>query len=192
MALPMQLQNPRQSQQQAPWNMNQFNQQQVPYDNSWSNFFWGQGPQNMQFGYYNPEQQQMFQQMLQSGQNMWQNPYEGFEPIRQNALNTFNQQVVPGLAERFGAMTGGAMSSPAFASQLGAAGQQLSQGLAGMESQYGQQNRQQALQAMQMGGSRQFENMFMPRQPGLVESSIPGALQAAGKIGGAALGATMI
>jgi hypothetical protein len=61
-----------------------------------------------------------------------------------------------------------------------------------MESQYGQQNRQQALQAMQMGGSRQFENMFMPRQPGLVESSIPGALQAAGKIGGAALGATMI
>lgn len=64
----------------------------------------------------------------------------GFGPIQQSATNYYNEQLLPSIAERFG-QTGGALSSPAFASQLNAGSRQFAQNLAGQQSQYDLMNK---------------------------------------------------
>lgn len=81
---------------------------------------------------------------------------KGFDPFEKRAMSQFNQQIVPGLAERFTSLGSNSLSSPAFASQLGAAGAQLSEGLAGMRSQYAQNQEQNLMNLLQLG---QMENM---------------------------------
>ena len=60
-------------------------------------------------------QQQGWQSALgnQASQAL-QNPYEGFEPIAQQARNQFNTSTVPSLAERFTSMGTGGQRSSAF------------------------------------------------------------------------------
>lgn len=125
-----------------------------------------------------PEVQQMLSQLLQQGSQKLQNPYQGFEPLAQEARTNFQQQTVPSIAERFTSMGGGALSSPAFASQLGQAGSGLDQGLANMKSQYGMQNENQGLRMLQQGMMPSFSNTYMQSQPGLGESLFGGALGA--------------
>src|SRR5665213_555824 len=48
-----------------------------------------------------------------------QNNYEGFDAIEQQYKNQFNQQTVPGLAERFNSLGDNKLSSGAFTQQLG-------------------------------------------------------------------------
>jgi hypothetical protein len=127
----------------------------------------------------NPQQQQVLQMLLQQGQQGLQNPYAGFGPIAQQARNQFNQQTVPGLAERFTSMGKNSLSSGAFTSQLGQAGAGLEEALAAMQSQYGQQNHQNALQTLSLGLSPSFQNFYLNSQPGLGENLFSGALQAA-------------
>ncbi len=124
----------------------------------------------------NPEQENILKYLLQQGQQGLQNPSAGFEPIAQQARSQFNQQTVPSLAERFAGMGNNSISSPAFASQLGQAGAGLEEALAAMQSQYGQQNQQQALQMLALGLSPSFENYY---QPGLGQSILSGTMQAA-------------
>ena len=99
----------------------------------------------------------------------YQNPYEGFQPIQQNAQKFYQEQLLPSIAERFN-MTGGALTSPAFHSQAHQGAQSLTENLAGMQSQYGLQNRDQALRALGMGLTQQNENFPMSSQPGLMQS----------------------
>jgi len=109
------------------------------------------------------------------GRNKMENPYAGFEPIAQRAQNQFDQRTVPSLAERFTSMgSGSALSSPAFASQLGQAGQGLSDDLAGMMSEYGMQNQQQGMQAMGLGMQPQFENTYIPESQGFLSGMLGG------------------
>lgn len=124
----------------------------------------------------NPQQQNILQFLLQQGQQGLQNPMEGFGPIAQQARSQFSQQTIPSIAERFTAGTGGAMSSPSFASQLGQAGAGLEEALAAMQSQYGMKNQQNALQMLALGLSPSFENSY---QPGLGQSILAGSAQAA-------------
>ena len=125
---------------------------------------------------FTPEQQSILQFLLQQGQQGLQNPYEGFEPIAQQAQSQFNQQTVPSLAERFAGMGHNALSSGAFASQLGQAGAGLQENLAALQSQYGMQNRQNALQQLQLGLRPQFENTY---RPGFGSTLLAGAAQSA-------------
>jgi hypothetical protein len=89
-----------------------------------------------------------------------------FEPIAQQARTQFQQQTVPGLAERFTSLGGGAQRSSAFQGALGQAGAGLEQGLAALQSQYGlkQQGLQQQLLKMLLSTSLspEFQNVENP------------------------------
>jgi predicted HicB family RNase H-like nuclease len=103
------------------------------------------------YNQFSPDQQKKLSELLSQAMQQYQNPYEGFEPIKQNALNTFNQQIVPEISERFSASGRNALSSGVLHSQLSGASSDLSQRLAGMQSMYGIQNRDQALSALRLG-----------------------------------------
>lgn len=118
-----------------------------------------------------PEQKQMSQFARTQGMNQIQNPYQGFEPIAQQAQQVFHKQTVPTLAERFTSMgAGNALSSPAFANQLGAAGQDLSSNLAAMMAQYGQHQQALGQGLMGMGMRPEFENYYRPESQGFLSS----------------------
>jgi hypothetical protein len=113
-------------------------------------------------------QQQLYgglEQLLGSLMGRIQNA-PSFEPIAQQARSQFAQQTVPTLAERFTSMGSNKVSSPAFASQLGAAGAGLEEGLAGMGSQYqlGQQQLQSQLLSSLLGTALQPQS-FLFQQP---------------------------
>lgn len=119
---------------------------------------------------HTPEQQNILKLLLSQGGQGLQNPYVGFAPIAQQARNQFNQQTVPSLAQRFTSMGSNALSSPAFASQLGQAGSGLEEALAAMQSQYGVQNQQNALSLLSLGLTPSFQNFYQKRQPGFGEN----------------------
>lgn len=169
--------------------------------NWFSEMFGGTPQQVHQAPTMAPEQIKVLQFLMQQGQQGLQNlpqmgdPYAGFAPLAQQARTQFMQQIVPSLSERFTGFTGGALSSPAFASQLGQAGAGLEQNLAALQAQYGLQNRaqmsqeraQQQSQLMQMLGmglQPQFQNIVTEAQPGLGQEIIP----AIGRAGMSALG----
>lgn len=126
-----------------------------------------------------PQQQSILEYLLTSGQQGMENPYEGFEPIKQNALSTFFQDIVPQLQNQFSASGSNAISSPVLQSNLSSAGAGLAQRLALLQSQYGQQNKQNALQQLQLGLKPGFENVYRQSQPGFGGSLLSSSLQAA-------------
>lgn len=111
------------------------------------------------------DEQSVFSALLNQGLGVLNNPYQGFDPISQRARSQFIQQTIPGLAERFTG-TGGALSSPAFASQLGQAGAGLEEALAALQSQYGLQNQQNALSFLQLGIEPYRSQYYRPAQSG--------------------------
>ncbi len=120
-----------------------------------------------------PQQQGIMELLQQLGAFGLQNPTAGFEPIEQQARNQFQQNTIPGIAERFTSMgSGNALSSGTFASQLGQAGAGLEGDLASQKAQFGQQNIQQLLQMLQLGLNPQSENIFRPAQNGLAQNAI--------------------
>lgn len=126
-----------------------------------------------------PEQQSVLSLLLGTGGRSLQNPYAGFQPIAQQARSQFMQNTIPSLAERFTSMGNNALSSPAFASQLGQAGSGLEEALAALQSQYGMQNQRNALSILALGLSPAFENFYQKSQPGFGENLLAGTIQAA-------------
>lgn len=123
-------------------------------------------------------------QALQQAMQGLQNPYEGFQPIANQARQQFNSQTVPSIAERFTNLGGqGGQRSSAFQGSLGQAGAGLETDLAALQSQYGLQNRSQFLQQLQVGLEPNFENVFGPGSSGLGKLS-----QALGGLGDAGSG----
>jgi len=114
-----------------------------------------------------PEAQSILQFLLQQGQQGIEDPYAGFDPIAQQAQQQFSQQTIPGIAERFSSLGKNALSSPSFASQLGQAGAGLQSDLAGMRAQYGQQNKQNAMNMLALGLTPSVQNYFQQQEPGL-------------------------
>ena len=106
----------------------------------------------------------------------------GFQPIKQNALRTFNQDIVPSLAERFTSTGGGhdLSSSGAFASQLGSASSDLASMLGAQEAQYGQNEKQSLMQLLGLG---QMENIPLAGQSGILEKIFPGLFDLLSKAG---------
>lgn len=157
------------------------------------------GTNVMQMPNFNPMQQQMLSQLLAGGmQGMGNLPSAEFGPIRQFYENRFNQQVVPGLAERFTGAGMGSQRSSAFEQALGSAGAQQQSQLAAMEQQFNQQNREseigRLMGMLQMGMRPQFEYFTEPPDPGFLRSALPGLLSGLGSaFGGAAkYGAPML
>lgn len=107
-------------------------------------------------------------------------------------MQQFEQQVVPGLAERFAGMgaMGGGLSSSGFGQALGAAGANLQTQLAAMKEQYRRQSINDLLgQYNQLSNTylnaRPFENTYQPGSTGLLGGAANAFAQGAGRaVGG--------
>jgi hypothetical protein len=140
--------------------------------------------------------------LYQSGASYLQNLLSG-SPESTSAfeapyLRQFNEQIVPGLAERFAGMGAGAQSSSAFRNALGSASSGLQENLAALRAGLQGQASDQALQYAQ----QPFANLsglaglglgtqtkaFMPKQQSfwqqLLTSGAGGVGQGVGSLGG--------
>lgn len=142
------------------------------------NFMFGKKAYNEQLPTRSQGQISGINNMLGMGLQGMQDPYQGFEPIANQAREDF-QQSIPSLAARFTSLSPSAMRSSGFKATMGRAQQGLDTNLAAMRSQYGMQNRGQAMQMAQMGLTPTFENMYHPETGGLMGQMIPMAGQAA-------------
>jgi hypothetical protein len=129
-----------------------------------------------------PEQQSIIQYLMQLSHEGLQNPYEGFDPIAQQARTQFSQETVPGLAERFTSMGNNALSSGAFTSQLNQGRAGLEADLSAQRAQYGQQNKQQMIQTLLSLLQPRSENIYRPRQAGAFENLAHTGLKNADKL----------
>ena len=137
-----------------------------------------------------PEQQQLFGQLIgglggeggQLGQGMdllsqlFGGNQQFLEQMQAPALRQFEEQIIPGIAERF---TGaGAQGSSAFSQALGGAGADLTERLAGQRAGMGMQAQQMGLQGLlQMLGlaqQPQFATGIQPGQPGALGGLLGG------------------
>lgn len=147
---------------------------------------------------YSPEQQQMLRSILSQLGMMGQG--EGAYGLAQNRLSSllspdsdiygefeapylrrFNEQTIPGLAERFAGLgaQGGALSSSGFGQSLGAAGAGLQTDLAALRANMQNQALNSAFSQYnnlsQLGlGSRPFENLYQPGSTGLFGNTLSG------------------
>lgn len=118
---------------------------------------------------------------------------EAYQNFAAPHINQFNEQVIPGLGERFaalgGGMGGGAGSSSGFAQALGGAASGLQSNLAGLYAGLQQQAAGQAFNnysnLSNLGlGTRSFENVYQPGTGGLLGAIGSGFGQGLGQLGG--------
>lgn len=134
------------------------------------NFLFGKSPRTEQVDRLNPEQQQALSQLLGMGLSNIEDPYQGFQPIADQAISRFEQQGVPSLAERFTSMGQGAQRSSDFMGALGSARAGLEENLAGLQAQYGMQNKQLGSQLAGLGLTPSFESIYRPEDHGFLGS----------------------
>lgn len=92
-----------------------------------------------------------------------------FSELEAPAIRQFQEQIVPGLAERFTAFGEGGQGSSAYQQQLAAAGSRLAQDLAGQRAGY----RMSALDRLLSQASQSMRATpydLVPRTPGFLES----------------------
>lgn len=115
---------------------------------------------------------------------------EAFEAFAAPARRAFTQETVPSILERFSGA--GARSSSGLQQALGSAGRQLEENLsaqrAGLQQNAVQQLLSNFLGQSQLGlGTKAFENVLRPAQPGFLQGLLgalsPG-IQSAGQTGG--------
>lgn len=132
------------------------------------NWDWLFGTPAQNISNLDPRQQPLQQSLGMQGLYNTQNPYAGFEPIRQSALTTFNQDIVPGLTSMFNRGTGSShFGSGTLATQLSGAGATLAERLAAAQAQYGQTNQNLGLRQLQTALNPHLE--YSKRQPGFAE-----------------------
>lgn len=157
-----------------------------------SSLFGGHKEKTKQLPTMNPQQLQLLQQILGglTGQGGGGGPLgEGFDYLSQILsgdpealkefeapyMRQFQEQTVPGLAERFSSLGSGAQGSSAFGQALGSAGAGLSENLAAMRGGLKQNALSQLMNFSQMGmGAQPFAYQHTPARPGFFGSLMPG------------------
>jgi hypothetical protein len=124
-------------------------------------------------------QNQALQQLLQLLQGT--GGLEGFKPIEDQARANYQQQTVPVLAERFANLgqSGANGSSPAYRSQQYGSRQNFDLGLAGLKSQYGQNQLQNLLP---FAAQQSFQPVQHARIPGFGEQAASGLANFSGPL----------
>lgn len=146
-----------------------------------------------------PEQKKMFQQFFQMmggpgggmggamehQQQLLDPSSEAYQKMAQPYMNQFNQETIPGLAERFagaGGGMGGGLSSSGFGQALSSAGSNLQGNLAAMKTgMQGQAANSIMQQFMQMMGMQPFAYGHQQSSPGMLPTLIGNFAQGAGK-----------
>lgn len=119
-------------------------------------------------------------------QNLLSGDPSAYAAFEQPLMTQFNQQIIPGIAERFaGQGTGaGALSSSALHQSLGQAGRNLQGDIGALRGQLGMQaantSSNYISQLLQALGTPQFENIYEQGGPGMLHSFAQGAGQAIG------------
>lgn len=126
---------------------------------------------------------------------------EDYERFAAPFKTQFEQQTLPGIAERFaglgGGMGGGTMGSSGFAQALGGAGTQFQSNLANLYAQIQQQAAGQAMGQFNnlagMGlGTKSFENVYQPGSTGALGGMLSGLGQGLGMGAGMGMGTSMM
>ena len=152
-------------------------------------FLFGKGEKSGQFQQFTPQQQGLQQQVIggtQSGlpdlfqylTQILSNDPELMKQFQAPSLRMFEEQIKPGIAERFSAM--GAQDSSAFAESLGEAGKSLAESLAAQQAQLKSNAGTQLQQMLSPSLQSSFENYFRPATKGLVRGVSEAGAQAAG------------
>lgn len=173
---------------------------------SFSDFLFGKQSKTKKLNAMSPEQHQFLSQLMnmlspegQLGQGfggalnlqsqLMDPSSAAVQQFSQPYINEFEQQTVPGLAERFAGMgaMGGGLSSSGFGQSLSAAGgnlqAQLAQLKAGLGQQAGQSLMNQYGQMSQLGlGAKPFGYMHRPGSPGYM-AQLAGAYMSGGMPG---------
>jgi hypothetical protein len=129
-------------------------------------FLGGQPEEQQLLSPYSPENEQSFDELIQSILGRFQQGDDfsgGFEPFANKARSQFQNQTVPSIAERFTRM-GGTRSS-GFANTLGEAGAGMETDLAAQGAQFGQ-NQQQLMQRLL--GLGQQKKVVRPETHGFI------------------------
>lgn len=153
-------------------------------------FLFGNRGKQMQFQNYTPQQQNVFNQMLEGSsqqlpqilqylQSIISQDPEMMKQFEAPARRNFEENTIPSIAERFTSM--GAQRSSAFGEQLGSAGAGLEENLAAQRGQMGSQAIQQLMALLQGGLTPQFENVYRPETYGFLGNLLSGMGQGAGQ-----------
>lgn len=157
---------------------------------------------NIQQTNYNPGQEQSLQQLIQlisggsgaynqaeQANNQYLDPNsQAYQNWEQPYLDEYNQETIPGLAERFAGMgaMGGGLSSSGFGQALGASGANLQNKLAQLKSQLqmgASQNvfNQQNQLSDQVLRARPFENQYQKGSTGFAGGALSGLIGGLGQ-----------
>lgn len=166
-----------------------------------SEFFFGSEPKMKQIPTMNPQQQQLFSQLMQMlvGQGGLGQGYQESTDLLRDYLDPsseavqrftdpymqeFQQRTVPGLAERFAGLgsLGGGLSSSGFGQSLSAAGGNLQSQLAALRAGLGQQAASQLMNqygnfSNQVLNQRPFGYTYQPGSSGLLGNLAAGYAQ---------------
>lgn len=121
---------------------------------------------------FGPGQEAGIEQMLSQGLGGLKEGPPSFEPIRERAMKTYQQDILPSLAERFTSM--GAQRTGGFGEARQRSGEDLSSTLAAMESQFGQQQFSNLMQMLGVGLEPTEETGYFGGDQGLFKGLIPG------------------
>ena len=148
-------------------------------------FLFGREPKMRQLPAISPEQQELLSDLIGqirgpltegiSGlQQILAGEPEAFEAFEKPAMRQFEEQIVPGIAERFTGMGTGAQRSSAFAQALGKAGESLSERLAAQRGAMQQQAMGQLSQLLGLGLRQPtFGYQMQPGTPGFLGALAP-------------------
>lgn len=173
---------------------------------SLSNFFLGTPGRFEQLPTVTPGQQSLMQQLigglggggfgqgplgaglgagLQNLQQILSGQPEAFQAFAAPARRAFQEQTIPGIAERFTGL--GAQRSSAFGQQLGQAGAGLEEQLAGQRAGLQSQALQQLMSLLGQAQQPQFQTTQIPGTQGALQSLLGGLGQIGGAVGAGAL-----
>ncbi len=165
------------------------------------NFFGGTPEKRENVSTLRPEQEDLYNQLIRSGQgrgaggafgeaadyyrnNLGDNPGD-FDAFAAPELRQFNEQTIPGLAEQFAGMGSGGLSSSGFRNAAVNAGTDLSERLGALRANL-RQNSAAGLQGIGQTGLQNFsQNMVTePGSPGFLSSIAPAVGTALGSFAG--------
>lgn len=156
--------------------------------------FWGGTEGKMkQYSTMTPEQmgvQSGIYDFLQGGksnmpggdymQSLFSNDPSAFRAYEAPMMRQFNEEVVPGLAERFSGSGMGGRQSSAFQNQMGQAGMKLSEALGAQRANLRQGAMSNIMQMLGLSQTPTFENVYQAGQPGAAQGIFSGLAQGVG------------
>lgn len=162
-------------------------------------FLLGKKEKTQEFRRFEPQQEQLLNQLLGGGQQLLPSGFEfltsllsqdpsQMQAFERPALRQFEEQILPSIAERFTGQFGpGSMRSSAFGQQLGAAGAGLSERLQAQRGGLGMSALSQLQSLLSPGLAQRTDRVIRPAQPGLLQQVLPGLIQSGAQAGLSAL-----